>query len=88
MTPERKSNPLDVKVEIMNQRDWKNNKELDVKVKGTFRNAGWRVKEQSHKVLGEVIEIDIKAEHSGGFAAMVLTPFEVTVKIQLEDHLL
>lgn len=85
MTPESKSKPLDVRLEIVNKKDWKSAKSLLVKVNGQFRNSGWRVKEHSYQVKGDIIEMDIKAKHLGGLSAMVLTPFEVAEKIQLVD---
>lgn len=70
----------------MNQKDWKNNKNLIIKVKGLFRNSGWKVKQQTYSIKENLIELEIRAEHSGGLSAMVLTPFEVIEKVQLDNQ--
>ena len=90
MTPEKKSRPLDVKLEIKNAKDWKKRGNITVKVRGMFRNSGWKVKDHSSKIKGDVLDVTINAEHSGGLAAMVLKPFEITEEVQVEkqkDHL-
>lgn len=81
----KKSNPLEVKMEIMNAKDWKTHGNLKIRVVGMFRNSGWKVKEHFSKVKGSELEININAEHSGGLAAMVLTPFEVIEDIRLDN---
>ncbi len=86
MTPEKKSSPLDVKLEIINAKDWKKSKNIKLNVKGMFRNSGWKVKNHSSKTMGDLIEINITAEHSGGLAAMVLTAFEVSEEVQLDKQ--
>ena len=56
---QRKARPMDVKFEIMNRKDWKEAKNLDIKVKGMFRDSSWKIKEVTHKITGNIIEIDI-----------------------------
>ncbi len=82
---QKKASPLEVKMEILNKKDWKDTNQLAVKVTGLFRNSGWKIKQHSHKILGDIIQIDMKAEHSGGIALMVLTPFDFTEKIPVWD---
>ena len=81
-----KANPIDVKIEIINAKDWKKSNQLDIKVEGLFRNSGWRVESVTHKASGELVQIDIKTKHLGGMSAMVLTPFEVVEKVQIEPR--
>ncbi|HUX99506.1 MAG TPA: hypothetical protein VMV49_08140 [Candidatus Deferrimicrobium sp.] len=81
----KKSRPLDIKIEIVNIWDWKTTNNLILKVKGLFRNSMWKVKEHSHKIIGDSIDLIIQSTKVGDFGAMVLTPFEIIEKIQLVD---
>ncbi len=84
MTAENKSRPLEVKLEVLNKKDWKLTKNLIVKVTGLFRNRGWRVDTHSYLIINDSIEINVKSKHLGGLSAMVLTPFEIIEKVPLE----
>jgi len=78
---QRKANPLEVKIEIVDQQDWKATNQLDIKVKGLFRDSGWRIKNYSYVLKGDVIQINMNTEKRRGMALMVLTPFEFLEKI-------
>ncbi|MFX1296915.1 MAG: hypothetical protein ACFFD2_18915 [Promethearchaeota archaeon] len=80
---QKKAHPMDVKIEIVNAKDWKNTNNIAIKVKGLFRNSGWRIESVLHKVSGEIIRVDINSKHLGGMSLMVLTPFEVIENVQI-----
>ena len=81
----KKANPIDVKIEIANKKDWKKTNNLMIKVSGLFRNSGWRVENVSHDILDDVIQIKINSKHLGGMSLMVLSPFEITEEISIEE---
>lgn len=82
---EQRSKPLEVRIQVMNPKDWEENKTLSIRVKGLFRDSAWKVKNQSHTLFGNVIDIIIITERASRLGAMVLTPFEVIEDIPLED---
>jgi hypothetical protein len=82
---EQKSRPLEVRIQVLNPKDWEENKTLSIRVKGLFRNSAWKVKNHTHTLFGNVIEINIITEKVGRMGAMVLTPFEVIEEVPLTD---
>jgi len=82
---EQKSSPVEVRIQILNPKDWEDSQTLSIKVKGLFRNSAWKVKNQTHTLYGNEIDIIITTERIGRFGAMVLTPFEVIEEVPLTD---
>jgi hypothetical protein len=80
----KKAHPIDVKIEIANKKDWKKTNNLTIKVSGLFRNSGWRVENVGHKIIDDVIQIEINSKHLGGMSLMVLSPFEISEEISIE----
>lgn len=83
MTKKQKARPLEVQINIRDAKDWKIRGKLEVSIRGLFRNSGWKVVNHSSKQLGKDIQVEINTHHSGGLAAMVLTPFEVVEEISI-----
>jgi hypothetical protein len=54
-------------------------------VKGLFRNSAWRVKNHTHELFGNGVDINITTERISRMGAMVLTPFEVVEEVPLID---
>ncbi len=82
---EQKSRPLEVRIQVLNPKDWEKDRALSVRIKGLFRNSAWKVKNHTYQLYGNVIEIKIMTEKTGRLGAMVLTPFEVIENISLKD---
>lgn len=82
---EQKSRPLEVRIQVVNPKDWEKDKTLSVRIKGLFRNSAWKVKQHTHQLYGNVIEINVTTEKIGRLGAMVLTPFEVIENVPLKD---
>lgn len=82
---EQKAKPLEVRIQILNPKDWEENQTLSIRVKGLFRNSAWKVKNHTHTLFGNVIEINIATEKASRMGAMVLTPFEVIEDVPLNE---
>ena len=82
---ELKSRPLEVRIQVVNPQDWEKDRILSVRIKGLFRNSAWKVKNHTHQLYGNVIEINIMTDKIGRLGAMVLTPFEVIENVPLKD---
>jgi hypothetical protein len=82
---EPKSRPLEVRIQVVNPKDWEKEKTLSVRIKGLFRNSAWKVKNHTYQLYGNVIEINVTTEKTGRLGAMVLTPFEVIENVPLTD---
>jgi hypothetical protein len=82
---EQKSRPLEVRIQVVNPKDWEKDRKLSVRIKGLFRNSAWKVKNYTSQLYGNVIDIKITTENVGRLGAMVLTPFEVIADVPLKD---
>ncbi|MHA1129643.1 MAG: hypothetical protein ACTSQI_02785 [Candidatus Helarchaeota archaeon] len=82
---QKKANPIDVKIELVNHREWKDTRKLHITINGLFRDSSWRIKDVSHKISANEITIAISSKKLGGMALMVLTPFEVNEEVELKD---
>ncbi len=80
---QNKARPLNLKIEILNQKDWKQTSQLDIKVSGMFRDSSWKIQEISHRIKENIIQIDIISKKLPGMALMVLTPFELVEHVDL-----
>jgi hypothetical protein len=82
---QKKANPMDVEIKLLNKRDWKHSNKLQIKVTGMFRDSSWKIKNVSHKISADEITIAITSRKLGGMALMVLTPFEIKEEVDIKD---